>query len=252
MTTIKPPTNAAQVKTRYLRSKTGTPIRVIIGGKAIKGGKNKLRGRRPRPHVLRAAELNRHFTHRYGEIIPGILDDVEVMLHVLALNNNPRSRIESWLSWRAPWFDDEDMIDEIIARPIWMKPSRLGKKITLTLAISDMLRIRTIRPCDKTRKELDAIRKQRKVARQKARRREKGQTPREEWERYSISKQGPWVTCGMSRAQWYRKRRFPERSDNDETGLKAHNSSYLCAASDLSHAQVFAEQTVHLTLASSA
>jgi len=214
--------------------------------------RRKWRGPRPRPHVLRAAELNRHFTHRYGEIIPGTVDDVEVMLHVLALNNNPRSRIENWLSWRAPWFDDSDMVDEIIARPIWMKPARIGKKITLTLAIADMLRIRTIRPCDKTRKELDLIRKQRKVARQKARRREKGKVEREEWERFTISKQAPWVTLGMSRAKWYRTRRFPEHSDNRETGVKAHNSISLCEASHLSHAQVQPEQTVALIIRSSA
>ncbi len=214
--------NLAIVKTKYLRTKSGIPLKVIIGGKAIP----KRKGRRPRPHALRAAELNRHFSHRYGNIIPGIIDDVEIMLHVLALNKSPRERIASWLAWRAPWFDDPDLIDEIIAHPVWLKPDCVGKKLGLTAAIRKLLDIHTVGACDRTKAERQELAKANKVARQKQRRREHGAAPQEQ----SIEKHAPWIARGISRRTWYR-----ERSQTNGTEMKACNSISIYVASNQCH-----------------
>ena len=172
---------------------------------------------------IRAAELNRWISYEYGEIIPGIIDEAVVVLNVLAMTANPRSRMTNWLEWRAPWFDDEDAIDAILVRPRWLKADAIGKMIGLTAAIRKQLRIKTIGAIDMTARERKQMRIKNKIGRQKQRRREAGMMPRDEYERNSLEKQKPWVTLGISRRTWFRRQK--ERFATADTDVMANNSS---------------------------
>lgn len=174
---------------------------------------------------IRAAELNRFFSYQYGEIIPGIHDDVVVTLNVLAMATSPISRITNWLEWRAPWFDDDDLVDDIIRDPKWLKADAIAKKIGLTITTRKLLKIRTIGAIDISAAARAKIRAARKVAAKRKKRREAGMTPRDEWERYSLQKQKPWVTLGVSRRSWYRNHRKTEHSATVGTDLTPNNSS---------------------------
>lgn len=171
---------------------------------------------------IRAAELNRWFTYQYGEIIPGMIDEVMAMLNVLAETANPRTRMKNWLEWRAPWFDDVGAIEAIVLRPKRLKADALAKAIGLTAAVRQHLNIRTIGAIDMNAMERKQIRAAKKVARQKQRRREAGVMPRPT---FSFEKQKPWATLGISRRTWFR-RRAAERSAANDTGM-APNNSYL-------------------------
>lgn len=175
---------------------------------------------------FRAAELNRHFTQRYGDVIPGVVEDVELMLNVLALTRNPSSRIRKWLAWRAPWYDDEDAIFAIMAKPVWLTPDGLARKINLSASMRQQLKIKTIGAKDQSKKMREAIREQNKTIAKRKKRRAAGMQPRHEWEAQRLTRQQPWVAMGISRPTWYRKHWKPAppiapeiRDISVETGL---------------------------------
>lgn len=170
--------------------------------------------------AFRVAELNRWFTYRYGQaIIMGVIDDVEMMLHVLARLRNPEMLIENWLGARAPWFKDKIAIARILKRPIWFGADAIARKVGLTYDIRQQLNIRTIGATDKNKRERNAIRIAKMVEAKRNKRRAGGKTPRKEFEALSLAKQKPWVTLGISRATWFRKFHEPAK-EHPETSRK--------------------------------
>jgi hypothetical protein len=197
---------AQSANCRFLRSKTGKPLRVIIGDKALPKGLNY---KRPRADT-RIAEINRELTDRYGgrAVLPDDdagRDDVELMLHHLARAKNARARIANWLKWRAPWFDDDDIVDAIIAAPVNFTADQAAQRIGLTFARRTALAITTIGAIDMPRKARIKLRAAKKTVRKREQRRAAGIKSRAEYEADSINRQKPWEAIGISRATYYRR-----------------------------------------------
>lgn len=180
--------------------------------------------------AIRAASMNRLFDHWYGRTLPNIprsVVEVELMLHVLAKVKNPAARIRAWLDARAPWFDDEDAIDAIMAKPVWLKSDPLARKLAVTDAIRKTLKLKTIGAIDCNRKMRLALREKAQVERMRKKRRAAGMQPRSDYERLSTERQRPWITLGVSRATFYRKHRLAQKEHPKttartvETGLLA-------------------------------
>jgi len=94
------------------------------------------------------------------------------------------------------------------AHPRRFSAKTFGKHIRLTTAEWLRHRPTTMTPFDAKPKELERMRRDIRVERKRERRRREGAKPRAEYlAANTLSKTKPWETKGMSRAQWYRRRK---------------------------------------------
>jgi len=180
------------------------------------------RERRRRPVsivALRLAELNRLLTHRHGgEVLSeddAGRDDVEIVVHHLACaaGDQPRN-IAGWIALRAPWMAADDVrriIDQATTKPRRWRADSLAKRLNLHEAERRRLRITTIGAVDLDRAQRAAARRARKRERDReraaARRKVAGAKPRAEYIATALTTVRPWVTAGVSRRTWERRRR---------------------------------------------
>lgn len=168
---------------------------------------------RSKPHTfsaVRAAELTRLYTYRYGQALPdndaGVLAMRVMLDHLGQLNDAPR-RISRWLDRWAPWLTErshERAITDAVQRPLRYRADKIAWKLRVTSAERQALNLRTIGAIDLPRDERLDQAKQRRRARDEARRRAQGAVPREQYEARSAARTKPWETIGMSRRAWYR------------------------------------------------
>lgn len=172
-------------------------------------------GRKPiSMSAIRCAELNRLFTHRYGDIVPDDdagRDDIRIMVHHLALMSGDQiKRIDVWLTEHAPWMAPDAaqmLIDQAIAKPLRWRADKLAVRLNLTAADRARLRIRTIGAVDMTKAQREAASKVRKRKAEAEQRRSKGVVPRQQYEATAVGHGKPWLAEGLSRATWYRRQR---------------------------------------------
>jgi hypothetical protein len=163
--------------------------------------------------AVRPNEIQRLLVSRYGHELPDDdagRDDAFVMVNALAWRPQAERRIPAWLSLRTPWMRQDEaraLTARTIAKPIKWSADKLGRRLNLTEAERQRLRITTIGAVDVDKAERQTRRKERKRLREQARRRAAGAKSRAEYETQSISKAKPWETIGMSRASWYRRQR---------------------------------------------
>lgn len=106
------------------------------------------------------------------------------------------------------WIGDYDL-QTCRAKP-WKDADALGQAIKLDLATRSRLKIKTIRPCDRTVRQRNADRNKRKAKRSAEDRLKKGATPRSK----SLSALKPWEKEGISRRTWeYRRKAAKARSE---------------------------------------
>jgi hypothetical protein len=113
----------------------------------------------------------------------------------------------------------DEIIDEIEEMPEWQrKPlgKTLGKRLNVTYAEFDRLKLKTILPCDISQKALPVIRKQRKRQCDRRRRLERGAKPQVD----SMSRLKPWLKEGISRPTWYR--RIKQERDSETTSRRVN------------------------------
>jgi hypothetical protein len=154
---------------------------------------------------LRKHELQLIFAKRYGEErLPDDdagRDDLRLMFdHLVQLGVD---RCRWWADVWVPLLPDADidaMIRDAGQGRHW-SAAALGKALNFTNAERRQLDVRTIRPVDRTRKQLAQDVRERDAARKRARRLEAGARPRKQ----SLSKTKPWVKLGMSRRTYERK-----------------------------------------------
>ena len=164
---------------------------------------------------LRKKELEMAFNQQYGgwqlpDDDAGRID-LRIMLDHLAQLGEDHMR--RWANMRAPWMlpkELDDLIDDVGLGKRWTATA-LGKALHLDNATRKRHNIRTIRPFDRTKAQLDQERKERHAAAEAARRLKAGATPR------TASKQQmqPWKNEGMSRAKWYRRNRQNETAETN-------------------------------------
>ena len=189
---------------------------------------------------LRYGALLKLFRHRYGHQFPDDdagRDDLFVLLCVVSLAPSATDKkiahtIEMWAPWMSAW-EAAEYVEHIGRLNIYERmPAAkvLGKRLNLTNAERERLRLWPIAPIDMTVEQLMEQRKLKRRDQEKQRRRNKGVQPRGSY----LANAKPWEAEGIPRSTWYRKRR-------NETGLLRGKTSPLPtivgkAATDLSHA----------------
>ena len=154
----------------------------------------------------RMKEMQMLFRHRYGWQLPNDdagRADLRIMLDHLALRGEDHARrgAELWAPWM-PVDELDDMIDDVGEGRFW-GPFALGQALRLTNDERMRLDIRTFRPVDRTKKQLEQDCRERHAKAQAARRAKAGAKPRA----MSAERTQPWKTEAMSRAKWYRLKR---------------------------------------------
>jgi hypothetical protein len=116
----------------------------------------------------------------------------------------------------APWMDEEekrDLMELVAITPTYEKAKtsqELGNKLLLSNADRERLRLYSIRPHDLTPEEFERQPKARKKASRAAKRRRDGVKTREKYLTELKAKPKPWEGSGLSRSQWYRRRKRDE------------------------------------------
>jgi hypothetical protein len=123
-------------------------------------------------------------------------------------------RLKVWAERWAPMTPDgrlEEIVSIAVAQPMLEKADVLGLRLRLTDAERTNLRITTIGACDVTKAERQRRRKRRKRERDRIKaakkRLDKGSRPRPVYLARSLSRIAPWMSDGISRRTWERRRR---------------------------------------------
>ena|ERR1700723_1522706 len=162
---------------------------------------------------VRIVELDRIFADRWGAILPpddAGRDDAAIMVHHLVGLRNCLEMIMEWLHFRCPWMGEQEAVElvELAQRfPARWDAAELGKRLGLLYADRQRLRITTIRGLDVSLRQMNRLRKSRKVEAKRNSRRLSGVRPRHLYERWSLSKAKPWQSLGISRSTWYARHR---------------------------------------------
>jgi hypothetical protein len=155
------------------------------------------------------------------------------LLLPISLGLSPARIMANIIEVQAPWMsgtEGKTLIEEIQRIPKRNRtPSgkALGKRLNLTNAERERLRLWTIHPVDMNAAQMAAQRKAKHRARMQRNRQEDGAAPRKKWLATSLSKQKPWKAEGISRATWYRRealRQVRAPSCETETGPCEINS----------------------------
>jgi hypothetical protein len=173
--------------------------------------------------ALRMRDLAKLYRSRYGISLPDDdagRDDLKIALNHLACLAHPRGHIANWIEIWAPWLtaaEQRDIVPLILANPQRWKADALAWRLRLTKEQRTMLGITTIGAIDENKAARTKRRRAADRQRKENGRRSKGIKPRKVYEGQSISKAKPWLTEGISRASWYR-RRANETAAARETG----------------------------------
>lgn len=163
---------------------------------------------------FRLCELERIFASRYGQILPdddaGRCDLRFAFHHIAHHTGDVVGKMVRWSRRWAPWLPPTGarlIAKDIAENPRRWKAATLGWALRLTYAERQRLRIKTIAAIDMTKAEAKRLREQRKVERNREKRRQDGIMPRQEYQTTSLSRTKPWEAEGISRATWYRRRK---------------------------------------------
>lgn len=175
------------------------------------------KGKRPRRSPmqlvgLRLNDLAKIFRARYGTVLPNDdagRDDLLIAVHHLACLAHPRGHITKWLELWAPWLtiaETKAIIGDALANPQRWKADALAWRMRLTKEDRRMLGVTTIGAIDENKAARTKRRRQMDRQRKENARRANGVKPRKVYEGQSVSAAKPWITEGISRASWYRRR----------------------------------------------
>ena len=167
--------------------------------------------------ALRLTDLARLFRGRYGHVLPDDdagRDDLVVAINHLACLPHPQKPIEHWLEIWAPWLtiaERKTIVPPILANPQRWKADPLAWRLRLTAADRATLGITTIGSIDENK----GARKKRRKAQARKRmaklRKSNGAISRKSYEDQSVAQQQPWISEGISRRTWYRRRKLALR-----------------------------------------
>lgn len=172
-------------------------------------------GKRRSPMQLVALRLNdlaKIFRHRYGIELPNDdagRDDLAVAINHLANLARPRRHIANWIEIWAPWLtaaEQRDLVGPALANPQHWKADALAWRMRLTKEERRMLGVTTIGAIDENKADRAKRRRQRARERKAILRRSKGAKSRAQYEADSTAAALPWLTEGISRSTWYRRR----------------------------------------------
>ncbi|WFU36493.1 hypothetical protein QA635_19575 [Bradyrhizobium brasilense] len=127
--------------------------------------------------LIRLRELERLFKGRYGRFLPDDdagMDDLTIVAHhIVFLGGEIVEHIVAWARAWAPWLPARDaklLAERIAAEPRKWLADALAWRLRLTMAERTVLKITTIGAFDTSKAEREAIQKERKCERERARR----------------------------------------------------------------------------------
>ena len=190
---------------------------------------------------LRVGDLRRLFRARYGATFPDDdagREDLAELLKPISLGPDPMTRMMNAIEVQAPWMSQVEA-DELVGYiglqlPLWeRRPTgvSLGKRLIVSNAERERLRLWSIAPCDMTKEQMAEQRKAKHRARMAAKRRQAGVMPRVEYLAKSASRLKPWQAEGISRRTWERRRSKSVSQVRAQQTLSA--SSHTCVTSPL-------------------
>ncbi len=165
--------------------------------------------------ILRKHDLETLFTDRYGDTLPDNAAGRNALFvafhHIVNMAKFPDPALKACAAKLAPWIDDdelESLIVKVFAKPMRWKAATLGEVFGLTDADRTRLKIKTIRPIDKSDAERKAVAKAKDREYQAAKRRAAGATSRKEYlATNNLSQAKPWEAEGISRRTWETRRK---------------------------------------------
>jgi hypothetical protein len=166
---------------------------------------------------LRYGALRRLFQHRWGHVLPDDdagRDDLWLLVcNVSLAAADPEKKMRHVIEMWAPWMSAEER--EAYVKHVWsldiyertQTGLEIGRRLGLTNAEREELKLWPFKPIDKTEEELVEIASSRrnKIRRDKAR--ASGVRSREAYLAELANKPKPWTTAGVSRTAYYRKRK---------------------------------------------
>ncbi len=182
-------------------------------GAAERDSCNRRKGRPLSVRSLRAGEVKRILLDRYGRFLPNNgsgRDAIQLVAECLVLvRGDVRQKIEGFIVTHAPWAVHEiDAVTEAaVVAARWLSPDEMAWRIALSVADRKRLRIRTIGAVGVTARQRKTQQKNTRAEREAERRRDAGAKSREDYLVGSLSRTEPWKQLGISRAQWYRRRK---------------------------------------------
>lgn len=164
---------------------------------------------------IRVDELRQLYHWRYGYELPDDdagSEDLELMLNHIALTGGDtiKKKMVLWAEVWAPWLPSMQattLAESIAANPRRFSSDALGEHLRLTFIERERLGIRTIGSVDVTKETRLEMTRQKRVKRQRLKRRAAGMKTRAEYLAEQKAKPKPWEDAGVSRATWYRLRR---------------------------------------------
>jgi hypothetical protein len=166
---------------------------------------------------LRCGDLLKLYRHRWGTLLPdddsGRADLFEILCVTSLALKAPKEKMLCTIEVLAPWLSQSeanDTIDHIQSIPIFERTRtarHLGNNMRLLNAEREALHLWRLLPVDMTDEQLAEQRKLKSRKRGEAKRRQSGVRTRAEYLAELRAKPKPWEGSGLSRAQWYRRKR---------------------------------------------
>jgi hypothetical protein len=197
---------------------------------AIEAKLRQHRRKRPGIAVLRASEVNKILTGRYGRQFPDDdagRDDLFIWLLARSHRGDGEPELRPFIRTKTPWMGESEtaaLLDRIYAAPTKLRADTWGRWLGLSDAVRTRLGITTIGAMDVPREQRQARRHARKVARRRELRRERGVRSRAEYENSLLAKRRPWEAFGIKRRAW--ERRGKPLPPADDASLTPSNLTY--------------------------
>jgi hypothetical protein len=165
---------------------------------------------------LRYGALLKLFRRRWGHELPDDdagRDDLWLLVSNVSLAAaEPEKKMRHVIEMWAPWMSAEEQEDYV--RHVWgldlyertQTAQEIGRRLGLTNAEREALKLWPFRPIDMTSEELAEQAKVRKRERQTRKRRERGVRTQEEYLQQA-RRPKPWIAEGVSSRTWYRRRK---------------------------------------------
>jgi hypothetical protein len=190
---------------------------------------------------LRYGALLRLFRHRWGNELPhddAGRDDLWLLVTNVSLaaaepEKKMRHVIEMWAPWM-PAVEREAYVKHVWGLDIYertLTAQELGKRLGLTNAEREALKLWQFLPIDKSDEELVEQAKVRERERRARKRRERGVRTREAYLAELATRPKPWIAEGFSRRTWERRRKVsPDMTQGvsgDQSGVSQGESEII-------------------------
>jgi hypothetical protein len=194
-------------------------------------------GRPASPADVRECEINVVIGHVFGASLPDDdfgRDVLYELLNQLALRGASTDEMRDLALDLIPELDDDDSLDVLIKK-IGKGRKRhadpIARALGVTYEMRTLLDLRTIGACDMTKRQRDAIQRQKEAFDKRWAREQAGAKPQAQSER----RNKPWDLEGISESTYRRRKRAAKNAANDTMTALRQSYSSLFSSTDCCH-----------------